>query len=1132
MTPSLTREQREAIETLDRNVVVLAGAGTGKTHVLVQRFVHILAQRPKWPLASVVALTFTNKAAAKMRGDIRGEIERRARENPRDSIWIRRREEMDHLQVSTVHSLCETILRSHALEAGLDPDFQVLDENTANALRAQAVDAVCQALHDDGLPMPDLFRHCTLRDLRGMLGDMLRRRLVLHAVLRKTRCGTRDWMGEWRSLIGEEQRQAWIQYRAMHPEVDAACQWLAGSLEVPAGDRWGEKIGPAQRAARSLERENWAEAIACLGDGGLGSMTGGSVKNWPSKAALEDARIHVKAINQACRYLRDKGLFQPRSEPDDETAASLMMGLMQIREMAEKRFQDLKAGHGGLDFDDLLIRTRDLLAPEKGAPAPRVAAYLRGIHHVLADEHQDTNPIQQQLMDALAPVDRPGSLFVVGDTKQSIYRFRQAQVREFAQLAVKVRDITRRAEIELNLSFRTHRNLIAATNHLFQYVLKPFQGKHRDYEAHPLNLRSERGNPSSAPPVEIHTVQSGKDLDLREQRRAEAQVVANRIHRLLAEKRQVRGMERRSDPSFARDFRLGDAVVLLRSFSELHIFEAVFRQARIPHQSVSQASLQVQPHIRDLVALLKYLDNPLDELSLATALRSPLFGLNDETLYRLVKATQAAHAPLRDFADLPQFETEQDARVEAAGRILTELRGWAHTTSPARLVSRIIERTGYAVTALADPERSRDLRQLEEIRIFEAHARQHSHRSLGEFLHSFQTSGLAWRETEDGLGDAVRIMTIHAAKGLEFPVVFVAQTDRQLMGAGWQLGPRMLDFDPEYGVVCQFRDARKALRKPPSFDAAQYRDQRMEYAETKRLLYVACTRAADLLILTGRRTSIKPRKDTGFAPNWRAEVMHAFELDEDDFQDTGRNVKRFPDFALACFSHEPKTLKEKTLPDAETHRPRPQPIPAHSMAWTVFPGFEETDVSAMERYQPDNPGLQLGNLTHDALMPWELWIRMSDRELETHVERRARRLGMHDPEQVRQTVAFLRALRAAPEAQAITDATVRFQEMPVSLQHAQGTRHRRIDMIYQDARGTWRVLDWKTESVSASTLEKTKKKYLPDLAAYVQAVDRRMGQKPEAWLCFLNPHVLFVRIAPEELRTVSSKADPARPESQ
>ena len=317
--------------------------------------------------------------------------------------------------------------------------------------------------------------------------------------------------------------------------------------------------------------------------------------------------------------------------PDDEAAAAALSQWRALWTRLTLTYDRLKAERQALDFDDLELLTHRLLG--QTPRDDRLAAYLAGIHHLMVDEFQDVNELQGEIVYALAHPGAGGRLFAVGDAKQSIYRFRQAQVRVFNRAVRDIEQHTGYGPLPLNCSFRAHAGLVAALNDAFDWILRPIGEAHTDFEARPGPLTHERLAPiphAAAPaPVEVLLLPDVGDAE--ETRRCEAAILAERL--LTLHREQFPVWDRKAE--VYRPFRFDDAAILFRSTTSLPLYEEQFKAAGLPYLTVSGRGYYNRPEVRDLIALLACLYAPGDDLSLATVLRSPLFNLSDETLYRL-----------------------------------------------------------------------------------------------------------------------------------------------------------------------------------------------------------------------------------------------------------------------------------------------------------------------------------------------------------------------------------------------------------------------------------------------------------------------------------------------------------------
>jgi ATP-dependent exoDNAse (exonuclease V) beta subunit len=790
---AFTPEQLDAVQRREGELLISASAGSGKTSVLVERFVRSVVDDGLAP-GAVLAITFTDKAAGELRARVRAALlERGAREAARD---------LEGAWVLTFHGFCARVLRAHAVAAGLDPDFSVLDLAEARAARGEAFDAaLADLLADrDGAPRSDAL------DLAAAYGvERLREMVVeVHDHLR-SRGRTRPSLPRPRPADASAARAA----------LDAACAACAAEL---AG----------ARALASLDRARAALA-ACrelLDAGGdpdpaaLGPTTG--------SAPPDLGRAVAELRSEACdRYRAAREAYVQALV--DRAAVPALALLDELLGRYADAFAAAKRARSAVDYDDLELFVRDLLVAR-----PEVAAgYAQRFARIMVDEFQDTNPLQLELLDAL---DR-GNVCTVGDELQSIYGFRHADVELFRarREALGRRDAT----ATLATSFRARPELVDAID-------AAFAGAHPSW----VPLVAGRADPPAAapaPPIELLVV----DADAFESepppglgaglpaaapaRQAEARLVARRVARLVAEE----------------GFAAGDVVVLLRAATDMGLYERALELEGLATLASGGRGWWARQQVQDLCAYLGALVNPRDEAALLGLLASPLVGASSDALALLALAARgrctlwdALHDPgLR----LPEADVGRLAGFRAW---FADERARAPRLALDALLARVVERTGYDLHVLTLPGGARRLANVHKLLRLAAAFEARRGRDLRGFI-DLATAELEADAREPdapvdlaGL-DAVRLMTIHAAKGLEFGVVVVADLGRQ---GNVRQGDLLVDGD-EVGLRLVGIDGSRA--KALDFAAIEARRRRAEEAEERRVLHVAMTRAQERLVLSG-----------------------------------------------------------------------------------------------------------------------------------------------------------------------------------------------------------------------------------------------------------------------------------------
>ncbi|MEO1290325.1 MAG: UvrD-helicase domain-containing protein, partial [Chloroflexota bacterium] len=568
----------------------------------------------------------------------------------------------------------------------------------------------------------------------------------------------------------------------------------------------------------------------------------------------------------------------------DQKASEMLVRWLTLLQRVQNTFHQEKARAGYLDFNDLEARTAELLANKATVRKRYQSAEFK---RLLVDEFQDTNQEQWDIVRNLASLDDDVAMFLVGDPKQSIYAFRGADVSVFDAVRHTVRTHNNGLELDLTRSFRSHPGLITAFNRLFEHILTrddnspvaPYEIQFdQSMEAHRQTLPDP--DAQTYAPIELliqrnQSVRSG-GIPSDERRLWEAHEIGLRFNQLIADKAQIHDKESNT----LRDFTYGDAAILFQSTMQITVYEQIFKAMKIPFVTLAGRGYYNRQEVWDVLNLLKALHNPADNLSLAVALRSPMFGFSDEMLLalRLLLNDDGKPIPLWDALqaeDIAHLSSSQMMQVRTAQTILRELRALAGRVKISELLRTALARTGYlaSLTGLQGGARlRRNVEKLVDI------AEQSGKITLGAFSHYL--NDLTDREVREGeamldTSGAVRLMTVHASKGLEFPVVVLADAGWERRGGG--SAPLIYDSMQETLACKVYDDDEGKLVDSFAYRQATYLQQLRDDAERKRLLYVAATRARDCLILSGEMTV--DSKNNWRAKGWLGTVTQAIGLE-------------------------------------------------------------------------------------------------------------------------------------------------------------------------------------------------------------------------------------------------------------
>lgn len=804
----LSAEQLAATTIAD-NLVVNAGAGSGKTTVLTHRYVRLLEEGGLSP-GEIVAITFTTKAAREMRERIDQLLRERA---VADSRWKLVQDELVLAPIGTIHSFYARILRSFPVEAGIDPGFRVLEEMEASMLLNDALASLFPGAargEDPNLKVLAVILGADALEEEGGLAQQLRNTY-------QTLMNRGIPLEEARLTDKYKSIPEWQQCRDKFLEIVGGEAELAASLAEKDQPEMARRRRALVAAGRALSEVQEPRSLLALYWDllPLTQLKGGRTKG------------HREFVNGAVHQLRLllTGALAPLL---GEATLALLVDL-------DREYRRRKARVGGLDFSDLQLTVWRLLQDN-----PRVLEKLRRRYRTyMIDEFQDTDRLQYRIITMLVEEEGeipPGRLFVVGDEKQSIYRFRGAEVRVFDQARQRLTRDNPQREKRITCNYRSRKPLIDLVNGLFSQLMAKDKGSEIEY----ISLTAHRQE--EGPCAELLVCAPTGEESVAE---AEARTLASRIEEMMGGN-EFTIVEKGSN----RPLRHGDIAILLRARTHLKEYEHYLRQKGIPYTVVGGIGFYQQQEVQDIVNLLRVVDNLRDELSLAAVLRSPLFALDDDSLLALALARRQGGS-LLDRGDV--LAAEPRHRLERAAEIISSLRQCRGRLEVPRLVERAMDLTLAREVNLT---RFAGLQHFANLQKFLDLAEQYSaagNNNLTGFLRWVEYAAdlsEAEAQVDSEETDSVKIMTIHASKGLEFPVVFLPACATALR--------------PRYGSMLVDDDGNLAFKYPwdcAVWEEVRNQEGRRQEEEFKRLLYVAATRARDYLAVLVRE---KERTELSF----------------------------------------------------------------------------------------------------------------------------------------------------------------------------------------------------------------------------------------------------------------------------
>lgn len=910
---NFTNQQETAI-TGRGNLLVVAGAGTGKTHTLVSRCLRVLT-RENASLENILMVTFTEAAAAEMRARIRAELRRAQADCPADDPLgehlIQQLALLDTARISTLHSFCLQLAREHFHELGLDPQFAVLDEQQTRPLQRAALDELLED-HYRREDEAALAVQALVRTVGRGTDDRIRKlvlKLHTHAQSLPNPAG---WLDEQQARYQQSEPDEWRRWF-----VEAVADWREEFSDLVAASA-GEAPAVSfchQSLRGSPVNLQFADATKLLRAVQDADQPG----NWPP-GTKGKVRQPLRDFFEGAQFLGSLLPDESGNDPltqDWEWVRQPMTALVSLTRQFTTRFTAAKRELAGVDFADLEQCALRLLRE------PAIASEWRErLDHLFVDEYQDINAAQDAILTTLSRSGEAANRFMVGDVKQSIYRFRLANPQIFQNYKLAWEkpgggSTNRGQAISLTENFRSREALLNFLNPLFAALMRPVVGGVA-YETLEFGAPDERAElvvlAGDAPCVELHVIARAEEPHTDEHSETETDAAAGVLDLLLVE-REARLVARRlrelktgrhriwdKETNCLRPVKWSDMAVLLRSPSgRAEAFAMEFNKAGVPLLAARDgffASLEVT----DLLNLLRLLDNPLQDVPLAAVLRSPLVGLSLDELAQ-VRAHNSARpfwtalARFYEVHRVPSNTPGEEAAVadpQSKAALCTKLGGFLaqyhrwrelvrHASLSQCLESALVE-THYEAILLAGArgtERMANVRRLLDLaRQFDPYQRQGLYRFL-RFVDAQAEEELDLPPGPAPVEDAVRLLSIHKSKGLEFPVVALAC-----------LGTRFNEQSLHEPVLLDEQLGLCPKVTPPDTDAvypslpywmARRRERCELRGEELRLLYVAMTRARDALVLVGsthrKAGSVRWKPITPAAVTTREVVMAHCPLD-------------------------------------------------------------------------------------------------------------------------------------------------------------------------------------------------------------------------------------------------------------
>lgn len=851
-----TERQNEAITLHDKSMVVTAGAGTGKTFVLVEKYLNLLEQEGLKP-GEILALTFTDKAAAEMKDRVRSTITRRLAQDPTNRRMKEAAEEVIIAPIMTFHSFCAQILREFAIEAGLEPGFAILDGGQGITVKKEAFEQLLRKppveVKDSLIRILSQIEKFRLAEILSAIDEQYDRYASFFSMAAQS---PEKMVEIWREFL-DALREPETERFFADPVNSSAIRDLIrlSRSNTNTGDSAVKYLNQVVPFLKQINRDTAPEVLASvvrefLAVRPVGRI--GSKKNWDDTdlALFRDTKADLTAsLEKALPY------FELAIEPESaftKATFAFYADVWVISERYHKIVGDAKKQASALDFADLIRLCKHFLVDNQDI----VQKHLRPRYkYIMVDEFQDTDPAQFDIITAITGRLVPGKrgLFIVGDPKQSIYLFRNADVSRFKEAQNRILVDCEGRLTNLDVSFRSSREVIGLVNFLFSSIFASTQ-KPWEFGYEPLAVSPSRQGCDGS--IRILFPPKGETKgSLTDQKEIEAGMVAEMIHQMVS----CQDTWITDSSGKKRPVTYGDIAILLERRTYLTQYMLALSRQDTPFYVHGGIGFYSRQEMYDIFNLLSFLLRPYDDAALLGTLRSPYMGLSDPVIHA-IKTMKGLSRGTTLYRRLQRYITDKpdDPAIDTLRRAENLLDHWLSCTGRiplSGLIRKIFVESGILTVYGALPMGEQQVANLEKlIRIIRNRSESGMY-DLSDLVSDLTNSITAEeREGEAALDTlaqtSVNIMTVHAAKGLEFPVVVLPDMGSSREGRSGSI----LAGDQVHlvGVKIPNPDHEYEIDETPVYRGLSLIQKEKEAAERKRLFYVGVTRARDHLILCGK----------------------------------------------------------------------------------------------------------------------------------------------------------------------------------------------------------------------------------------------------------------------------------------
>ncbi|MCH8287497.1 MAG: UvrD-helicase domain-containing protein [Candidatus Marinimicrobia bacterium] len=925
----LDKQQKKAIEHPEQPMAISAGAGSGKTRVLVERYMEIILTGAA-KTDEILAITFTKKAAAELKSRVRErliEVINKPASNTKKNFAESALATIESAPISTIHSFCQSVLKSYSLEAGLEPSFRVLESNESSIIADQVIRrVVSEFLRGEEESGRTLIRYIGLPGVRSLSETALRDRYRLSGAL--SRVSELAAAGKLEEAVEDMFNEEFNEFFTA-PELTVAFENLSECVPLNDTD------------AIAKIRLKVLDARSKLQDGTpMGSkldilfeIAGSIVLKAGSKSSWENGEF--KQAKESLKIIRNRVLeFIPGGKEsvrlaDIDILSTLHMGAKDLTEKIFREYDSVLSGAAALDYNGLLHKTMTLLREKRNI----ADHYRMKFKQVLVDEFQDTDDLQMEIIKTLIRgEDKPPVLFMVGDENQSIYKFRGAEVSNFRKM---MHDTGIEKPEHISNNYRSQPELIDFFNSFFSNFLKVSGG---DSDGSYVIAQKYRKSHNDDPKIQLlmPVLEEDEEKTVRE---AEAKIIAGQILSLVGNKTII-GKDGKK-----RKIEFRDIGMLFQRFTQIQPYLDGLKESGVPFYVKSSRGFFNSFEIMDLLNFFRAIEYSGDDYSLASWLRSPIVGLSDNALF-LLGAGGSFISEFKNSTLSEKFSGDDKSRMNRAVTLLSEMREAKDTVGVSRFVQKVIDEISYIPFLLASENGEQKALNVYKLLEIISNLENSGANSFGGLLDMIdRITSLDIREGEATLSaeedNVVSILSVHGAKGLQFPVVILPDLNAQVLHPN-----KPVRYDTNFGIGFRLRESEDANLDPLAW-LLQLKDKKKDEFERKRILYVAMTRARDYLFLASARekkgdTLSPPRSGT-----WLQQILDGLDVGhEEEIEEIHYSGLKIP------------VIREIEAPSSDPQKSAPPKLP---------PGFEKS----INYVKPIEIERELSKLTPTGLLAYE-----------------------------------------------------------------------------------------------------------------------------------------------------------------